>query len=65
MHYQLSNKQKYSNNYKKMRAKIKRQNMKIKNLNKYTLHEINKKIIHENDIIFVDNLDTKEMIESS
>jgi len=65
MHKKLDRMQKDSNNYKKMKIKIKRQNMKIKNLNKFTTHQITKKIIREYDIIFIEDLDVKEMIESS
>ena len=65
MHQKLDRMQKDSNNYKKMKIKIKRQNMKIKNLNKFTTHQITKKIINENDLIFIEDLDVKEMIESS
>ena len=64
LHKALARRQKGSNNYKKMELKIKKLNMKIKNLNKHITHEITKKIIRENDVIIIEDLDTKEMIES-
>ena len=57
----LSRCQKGSKNRYKMKLKIQRLFMKIKNASKYFLHTITNKIIKENDIIAVENLDIKSM----
>ena len=57
----LSRCQKGSKNRYKMKLKIQRLFMKIKNARKYFLHTITNKIIKENDIIVVEKLDIKNM----
>jgi len=59
----LSRSQKGSNNRKKLIIKIQRLYEKIRNIRKYTIHSITKKIVNENDIIAVESLNTKTMIE--
>ena len=59
----LSRKEKGSNNYKKQIIKIQRVYEKLRNIRKYTIHSITKKIVTENDIIAVETLQTKKMIE--
>ena len=59
----LSRKEKGSNNYKKQLIKIQRVYEKLRNIRKYTIHSITKKIVTENDIIAVESLQTKKMIE--
>lgn len=60
----LSRKEKGSNNYRKLIIKIQRVYEKLRNIRKYTIHSITKKIVTENDIIAVETLQTKKMIES-
>ena len=59
----LSRSQKGSNNRKKLIIKIQRLYEKIKNIRKYEIHKITKRIVNENDIIAVESLNTKTMIE--
>ena len=50
-----------SKNRCKMKLKIQKLFMKIKNARKFLLHTITNKLIKENDIIAVENLDVKSM----
>ena len=50
-----------SKNRYKLKLKIQRLFMKIKNARKFLLHNITNKIISENDIIAIENLDVKGM----
>ena len=58
----LSIKVKGSNNYKKLKTKIGRLYMKLRNRRKFYIHEITNKITKENNVIVTENLKVKEMI---
>ena len=60
----LSKKQKGSNNYYKLKQKLAKLHIKIKNARKYLIHHITKKITEENDIIVTENLKIKNMIKN-
>lgn len=51
-----------SNNRQKVINKIRRVNLKIRNIRKYLIHNITSKIVKENDLICIENLKVKEMI---
>ena len=53
-----------SNNSLKIKNKISRAYMKMKNMRKYYIHEITKNIVSNNDLIAVETLDIKNMIQS-
>ena len=54
----------HSNNSLKIKNKISRAYMKMKNMRKYYIHEITKNIVNNNDLIAVETLDIKNMIQS-
>ena len=58
----LSMKIKGSNNYKKLKNKIGRLYLKLRNRRKFYIHSITNKIIKENNVIVTENLKVKEMI---
>ena len=58
----LSKKIKGSNNYKKLKNKIGRLYLKLRNRRKFYIHSITNKIIKENNVIVTENLKVKEMI---
>ncbi len=47
----------------KLKLKIKRLYMKLKNMRKYYIHEITKKLTDENDLIITESLKVKEILE--
>ena len=47
----------------KLKLKIKRLYMKLKNMRKYYIHEITKRLTEENDLIITEDLKVKEMLE--
>ena len=51
-----------SNNYKKLKNKIGRLYLKLRNRRKFYIHSITNKIIKENNVIVTENLKVKEMI---
>ena len=51
-----------SNNSLKIKSKISRSYMKLRNTRKYYIHEITKHLISTNDLIAVETLDIKNMI---
>ena len=59
----LTHKETGSNNYNKLKNKIGRLYMKLRNRRKYYLHSITNKITKENNVIVTENLKVKEMIE--
>ena len=52
-----------SKNYNKMKLKIQRLYLKIRNSRKYMIHTVTNKILKDNDIIAVESLDIKEMYQ--
>ena len=50
-----------SKNRYKLKLKIQRLFMKIRNARKHMIHDITNKLINENDIIVTENLDVKSM----
>lgn len=60
----LGKKEKGSNNYKKLKQEIAIIYRKIKNTRKYTIHQITKEIIENNDIIVTEMLKIKDMIQN-
>ena len=58
----LSKKVRGSNNYKKLKNKIGRLYMKLRNRRKFYIHSITNKITKENNVIITENLRIKEMI---
>ena len=61
----LSRKNKYSNNYEKERVKLAKCYEKLINSRKDFLHKLSYTIINENQIIVVEDLSVKSMIENS
>ena len=47
----------------KLKLKIKRVYMKLKNMRKYYIHEITKTLVSDNDLIITEDLKVKKMIE--
>ena len=60
----LSKKIKGSNNYYKTKQKLARLYSKIKHTRKYTIHEITKEIIDNNDIIVTETLKINNMLKN-
>ena len=60
----LARSQKGSKNREKIKLKIKRAYMKLKNIRKHLIHNITNKIIKENDIIVMEDLDIKAMYQT-
>ena len=61
---QLSKKQKGSNNRNKLRIKLSKVHEKIKNQRQYYLHQITSKIVSENQIICIEDLNVKGMMQN-
>ncbi len=61
----LSKKQKGSNNRNKQRIKVARLHEKISNIRKDYLHKISSQIIKENQFIFSEDLDIKNMVKNN
>ena len=61
----LSRKNKHSNNYEKERVKLAKYYEKLTNSRKDFLHKLSYTIINENQIIVVEDLSVKSMIENS
>ena len=61
----LSRKQKGSNNYEKARKKLNRKHFKVKNQRKDFLHKLSKHLIDENQVICIEDLQVKEMINNA
>src|SRR5690606_18642132 len=61
----LSLKKKGSNNRKKQRLKVAKLHEKITNKRKDYLHKLSRKIINENQIIIIEKLNVKNMLETS
>ncbi|QXJ40678.1 Putative transposase DNA-binding domain protein (plasmid) [Parageobacillus caldoxylosilyticus] len=57
----LSRKQKGSNNYEKTRLKLAKLHERISNQRKDFLHQLSSKIIHENQVIVLEDLKVKNM----
>jgi len=62
---QLSRKQKGSNNRVKARNKVARVHRKITNCREDFLHKLSRRIVNENQVIVVENLNVKGMMHSS
>ena len=56
--------QKGSKNREKIKLKIKRAYMKLKNIRKHLIHDITNKIVKDNDIIVMEDLDIKAMYQT-
>ena len=61
----LSRTKKGSKNRIKVINKIKRVYQKIRNIRKYYIHKVTSKLVRENDLIVIENLQVKSMIENS
>ena len=61
---QLSKKQKGSNNRNKVRIKLSKVHEKIKNQRQYYLHQITSKLVNENQIICIEDLNVKGMMQN-
>ena len=59
----LARSEKGSKNREKIKLKIKRAYMKLKNIRKHLIHNITNKIIKDNDIIVMEDLDIKVMYQ--
>ena len=62
MQRRLSRCEKRSIRRYKLKLKIKRLYMKLKNMRKYYIHKITKELTDENDMIIIENLNVKNMI---
>ena len=60
----LSKKEKGSNNYYKLKQKIQRLYLKLKNARKFIIHHITKEITEENSIIVTETLRVKNMLKN-
>ena len=61
---QLKNKKKSSSNYKKMQQKIANLHLKIANTRKDFLHKQSRKLVNENQVIALEDLNVKGMIKN-
>lgn len=61
---QLSKKESKSNNFQKCRIKLARKYEKITNIKKHYLHNITSKIINENQIIVIEDLDVAGLLKN-
>ena len=57
----LSNKKKFSKNWKKAKKKVNKIHKKIKNLRHDFLHKLSTKITNENQVVVIEDLDVKSM----
>lgn len=60
----LSRKQKGSSNRNKARVKVAKQHQKIENQRNHFLHNVSKKLIHENQVIYLETLRVKNMVKN-
>lgn len=60
----LSNKEKFSNNWKKQAAKVQKIHSKITNARKDFLHKLSTRIVNNHDVIGVEDLNIKGMIKN-
>ena len=61
---QLAHKQKFSNNYYKVKKKIAKLHEKIANIRKDNLHKISNKITSENQVVISENLRVSNMVKN-
>ena len=61
----LSRKKKGSNNYAKAKSKLNKKHFKIRNQRKDFLHKLSKHLIDENQVICIEDLQVKKMIENA
>lgn len=61
---QLKNKNKGSNNYKKLQQKIAKLHLKISDTRKDFLHKESRKLVNENQVIVLEDLNVKGMIKN-
>lgn len=61
---QLKNKKKGSNNYKKIQRKVAKLHLKISNTRKDFLHKESRKLVNENQVIVLEDLNVKGMIKN-
>ena len=61
----LSKKKKGSNNYEKARKKLNKKHFKVRNQRKDFLHKLSKSIIDENQVICIEDLQVKKMLENA
>lgn len=61
----LSRKKKGSNNYVKAKKKLNKKHFKIRNQRKDFLHKLSKSIIDENQVICIEDLQVKRMLENA
>ena len=61
----LSRKKKGSNNYEKARKKLNKKHFKVRNQRKDFLHKLSKHLIDENQVICIEDLQVKKMIENA
>ena len=61
---QLSRKQKGSNNRAKAKAKLSRLHLQISNIRKDALHKLTTGLVNEYDVIAIENLNTKGMMQN-
>ena len=64
MSRQLSRKQKGSNNRAKAKAKLSRLHLQISNIRKDALHKLTTGLVNEYDVIAIENLNTKGMMQN-
>lgn len=61
---QLKNKKKGSSNYKKLQRKIAKLHLKISNIRKDFLHQQSRKLVKENQVIVLEDLNVKGLIKN-
>lgn len=64
LHRQLSKKQKGSKNREKQRIKLAKYNEKLKNIKENYLHHISNKLLNENQVIVIEDLNIKGMLKN-
>ena len=61
----VSRKKKGSNNYAKARKKLNKKHFKVRNQRKDFLHKLSRSIVDENQVICIEDLQVKKMIENA
>ena len=61
----LSRKKKGSNNYAKAKAKLNNKHFKVRNQRKDFLHKLSKHLIDENQVICIEDLQVRKMVENA
>ena len=64
LQHQLKNKKRGSSNYKKLQKKVSKLHLHIANMRKDFLHKESRKLVNENQVIILEDLNVKGMIKN-